>query len=336
MKKQKAIKQKDQHLRVLLLLIFLCSSAVTFSQSIRVTGVVTGDGEPLIGVNILVQGSSTGTVTDIDGNYEIEVAPDAVLQFSYTGYLQQEVAVNNRTNIDIQMGVDSKTLDEVVVIGYGTRRKGDITGAVTSVNKDYVSQQATANLSRALQGSTSGITVVSPSNPGANAQIRIRGLGTINNNGPLWVVDGVFDAPQPAPAQIESIQILKDASATAIYGARGANGVILVTTKSGKAGQGPSVEFSVRTGVIQPNSKYDISTDPEEIGLMLWLEQTNDGIDPAHPHFTFGSGPTAQVNDFLFPNGASNNDPSTDLALYDQQSYPITRSTATGTDWPLQ
>lgn len=333
MKKQKTIKKIGLPLSPLLLCFFLCSSTVVFSQSIRVEGRVTSAEEPLIGVNILVQGTATGTITDVDGYYSLEVAPDAVLVFSYTGFLQQEIAVNNRTNIDVQMGEDSQTLDEVVVIGYGTRRKGDITGAVTSVNKDYIAQQGAANLTKALQGSTSGITVVSAANPGSNAQIRVRGLGTINNNNPLWVVDGVFDAPQPAPAQVESIQILKDASATAIYGARGANGVILVTTKSGKAGQGPQVEFSVRTGVIQPNSKYDISTSPEEIGLMLWLEQTNDGIDPAHPHFTFGAGPSAQVNDFLFPNGASSGDPSADLSLYDQQSYPITRSTATGTDW---
>ncbi|MEO1450011.1 MAG: SusC/RagA family TonB-linked outer membrane protein, partial [Bacteroidota bacterium] len=129
------------------------------------------------------------------------------------------------------------------------------------------------------------------------------------------------------------MEILKDASATAIYGARGANGVILVTTKRGKANQKPQVEFSLRTGTVSPNSKYDISTDPEEIGLMIWLEQTNDGIDPAHAHFTFTDAPTAVVNDFLFPNGASNNDPAADISLYNQQDYPITRSSAMGTDW---
>lgn len=331
MKKRKRTKKKGLQIGLLLLSFFLFSSGVAFSQKMTIEGVVSHEGEALIGVNILIKGTSTGTITDIDGNYSLEAAADAVLVFSYTGFIQQEVAVNNRVRIDVQMGEDSKTLDEVVVIGYGSRRKGDITGAVTSVNEEYISQQGVANLSKALQGSTSGLTVVSAANPGSNAQVRIRGLGTINNNGPLWVVDGVFDAPQPAPAQVESIQVLKDASATAIYGARGANGVILVTTKSGKAGQKPQIEFSLRSGFIQPNSKYDISIDPEEIGNMLWLEQTNDGIDPAHPHF--GSGDQPILNDYLFPNGASNGDPSTDMALYDQQSYPITRSTATGTDW---
>lgn len=302
---------------------------------ISVSGAITDAEEniPLIGVNVLVQGTSTGTVTDLDGKYQLSVASDAILEVSYTGYQPQVISLDGRTQINIELKPETAVLDEVVVIGYGTRRRGDISGAVTSVNEDYVAQQGVANLSKALQGSTSGLTVVSGSNPGSNAQIRVRGLGTINNNEPLWVVDGVFDAPQPPPSQVESIEVLKDASATAIYGARGANGVILVTTKRGKANQKPRVEFSLRSGVVQPNSKYDISTDPEEIGLMLWLEQTNDGIDPAHPHFSFTGAPSATVNDFLFPNGASNGDPSTDMALYNQQNYPITRSSAMGTDW---
>lgn len=298
-----------------------------------VSGAVTDEaGTPLIGASVYVKGSGAGTVTDLDGTFSLEVpSGDAVLVFSYTGYVTQELTVGNQTQVSVILVEDTQTLDEVVVVGYGTRRKGDISGAVTSVNKDYVDQQAVGNLSRALQGSTSGLTVVTGTNPGAGAQIRIRGLGTINDNGPLWVVDGIFDAPQPPPSQVESIQVLKDASATAIYGARGANGVILVTTKGGKANQKPQIEFSLRTGFISPASKYNISTDPNEIGQMLWLEQTNDGIDPAHPHF--GSGDQPVLNDFLFPNGAAVGDPSTDLSLYDQQSYPITRSTATGTDW---
>ena len=331
---KKKRKTKSNLLRVLLffILVFIVNSG--FSQDLKISGVVTADDiGPLIGVNILVKGSSTGTVTDIDGNYELTAPTDGTLVFTYTGYAPQEVAINGQTVLNVTMVEDAETLDEVVVIGYGTRRRGDISGAVTSVNKDYVSQQGVANLTKALQGSTSGLTVVSGTNPGSDAQVRIRGLGTINNNEPLWVVDGIFDAPKPPPAQVESIEVLKDASATAIYGARGANGVILVTTKSGKTNQKPQLEFNVRTGWINPNSKYDISTDPSEIGLMLWLEQTNDGIDPAHPHFTFGAGPTATVNDYLFPNGASNGDPTTDISLYDQESYPITRSSATGTDW---
>ena len=315
-------------------LLFAFFPASMLSQNIQVGGnVSSADGDPLIGVSILVKGAAIGTLTDNAGNYQLEAPTDGVLVFSYFGFADQEVSIDGRSSINVSLLPAENTLDEVIVVGYTTRRRGDISGAVTSVNKDYVDQQGVANLSKALQGSTSGLTVVAGQNPGSNAQIRIRGLGTINNNEPLWVVDGVFDAPQPPPSQVESIQVLKDASATAIYGARGANGVILVTTKKGRSNQKPQVEFSLRSGIVSPNSKYDISTDPEEIGLMLWLEQTNDGIDPSHPHFSFGPGPTARVNDFLFPNGANDGDAGTDLSLYNQQNYPITRSTTTGTDW---
>lgn len=331
------MEEKKLHTWKALFLPFLLCTFLpigVFSQNIQVGGnVSSADGNPLVGVSILVKGAQTGTLSDDGGNYSIEVPSDAVLVFNYFGFATQEISVNGQSRINVSLVEDNNTLDEVIVVGYTTRRRGDISGAVTSVNKDYVAQQGVANLSKALQGSTSGLTVVAGQNPGSNAQVRIRGLGTINNNEPLWVVDGVFDAPQPPPSQVESIQVLKDASATAIYGARGANGVILVTTKKGKTNQKPQVEFSLRTGVVSPNSKYDISTDPEEIGLMLWLEQTNDGIDPSHPHFTFGAGPSARVNDYLFPNGANVGDPGTDLSLYNQQNYPITRSTTTGTDW---
>lgn len=331
MKKKKTFKKKGWQGSLLLLLFLICFSTVAFTQNVNVSGVVSAEGETLIGVNILVKGTTQGTVTDLDGGFEIEVAPDAILVFSYTGFINEEVAVNGRSQIDVEMKVNAKTLDEVIVIGYTSRRKGDITGAVTSVNDRYLDQQPVANVTKALQGSASGITVVAPATPGGNAEIRIRGMGTINNNNPLWVVDGVFDAAPPPPSQVESIQILKDASSTAIYGARGANGVILVTTKTGSTNQGPQIEFGIRTGFNLPSAKYDIMTDPQLIGEMLWLEMNNDGIPPAHPHY--GTGSTPIINEYLFPNGASSGDPSTDISLYDQQNYPITRTNLQGTDW---
>ncbi len=303
---------------------------------ITVTGkVLDENASPLPGVSILVKGTTEGTVTTADGTFSLEAPEDGTLVFSFIGYENEEVAINGQSVINISLVPNLETLQEVVVIGYGTRTKGELTGAVTTVDKNYLKQQPVANVSRALQGSASGVTVVAPATPGGDAEIRIRGLGTINNNNPLWVVDGVYDADPPPPAQIESIQILKDASSTAIYGARGANGVILVTTKTGSKGQKkPIVEFSLSAGVTNPDAKFDLMTDPVEIGQMLWLELTNDGIAPSHPHFNFGATINdVTVNEFLFPNGGISGNPNTDLALYDQQNYPITRTNLQGTDW---
>jgi len=315
-----------------MLLIHTSWSAAKQADDINVSGIVSDEtGEPLPGVNIVVKDTSIGTITDIEGRYTLKAPEDGTLTFSFIGYKSQEVAINGQSNINISLVLDQETLDEVVVIGYGTRNKAEVTGAITSVDKNYLDQQPTANVTKALQGSASGITVVSPATPGGNAEIRIRGMGTINNNGPLWVVDGVFGAAPPPPNQIESIQILKDASSTAIYGARGANGVILVTTKSGKQNQPAQIQLSVRSGFSAPSAKYNIMTDPNLIGEMYWLEYQNDGLPTVHPHF--GTGATPTLNDYLFPNGASFGDSGTETDLYNQQNYPITLINREGTDW---
>ena len=317
----------------LAIVMLLCTGCVaTLSAQNNISGVVLDEfDDPMIGVSIIVKNTSNGAITDIDGKYTLNASANDTLVYSYLGYENKEIPIGGRQIIDVALTQQSSTLDEVIVVGYGTKRRGDISGAVTSVDSEFLEQQGVANVTKALQGSASGVTVVAAPTPGSNAQVRIRGMGTINNNNPLWVVDGVFDAPQPPPSQIESIEILKDASATAIYGARGANGVILVTTKAGKVNQGPKVELSIRAGVETPDAKYDIMTDPLQIGQMLWLEQTNDGIEPTHPHF--GSGATPVLNEFLFPAGASSGDPNADISLYDQQDYPITRANMQGTDW---
>ncbi len=332
MKKLKPLIKNSNKKSTLFTLMLLAFAVGTFAQNNTISGVVLDEfKEPLIGMTVSVKNSTEGTITDLNGKYSIEASSDDVLVFSYVGYENQEIPIGGRTVIDLDMELKASTLDEVIVVGYGTKRRADISGAVTSVDSEFLDQQGVANLTKALQGSASGVTVIAAPTPGSNAQVRIRGMGTINNNEPLWVVDGVFDAPQPPPSQVESIEILKDASATAIYGARGANGVILVTTKTGKVNQAPRVEFSLRTGYEIPDAKYDIMTDPLQIGQMIWLEQRNDGLDPSHPHF--GSGSMPELNDFLFPAGASTGDPNADISLYDQESYPITRTNREGTDW---
>ena len=229
------------------ILILICG--LTHAQ-IDVSGTVTDaeDGSPLIGVNVLVKGSSTGAVTDLDGNYVLNVpSTDAILVFSYTGYAPQEIEVGTQTNINILLTTASTLLDQVVVIGYGTVKKSDLTGAVSTVTADAYKDQPVTRLEEALQGRAAGVTVAKANGaPGANIKVRIRGVNSITgNNSPLVVVDGIQggDLSTLNPNDIESIDILKDASATAIYGVRGSNGVIMVTTKRGSGKGKVDVDF---------------------------------------------------------------------------------------------
>ncbi len=319
-----------------ILLFFLFSAFLLQAQTVNVTGVISDESnQPLIGANVVVKGTSRGAYTDFDGKYTIEASAGETLVFSYTGFERKEILVGANTTINVVLVEDAESLNEVILIGYGSRKKADIVSAVSTVDKDFLEQQPSSDATRALQGSASGVTVVASARPGQQAQVRIRGLGSINGNSPLFIVDGVTGGTVPPPDQIESIQVLKDASSTAIYGARGASGVILVTTKTGRKGQAAKVQFNVRTGMGRNNAKYDLVTDPNLIGQMLWLEQTNDGIAPNHPHFQFDPNDImgTRVNDYLFPNGASIGDPSTDPSLYEERNYPITLTNQNGTDW---
>ncbi|MDX1942629.1 MAG: TonB-dependent receptor [Saprospiraceae bacterium] len=237
-------------------LYLLLFSVLAFGQ-INVSGTVTASntGETLIGANIQIKNSTVGVVTDIDGTYEIQI-PDAnsILVVSYIGYQTAEILVNGRSTIDIVMELDAGLLEEVVVIGYGAQRKGDLTGAVATVKGDDLAKLPTSSVEQSLQGKVPGVQVVNTSGqPGAGAVVRIRGIGTLNNSNPLYVVDGVILSGVDinsviSPNDIETISVLKDASATAIYGARGANGVVLITTKKGTAIGESRISFSTYYG----------------------------------------------------------------------------------------
>ncbi|CDF78664.1 TonB-dependent receptor [Formosa agariphila KMM 3901] len=202
--------------------------------------VFDGSNMPVPGVNVIIDKTTTGTATDFDGNFQLEVSPGDVLNFSYLGYVSKSVTITNQTRLDIVMQEDTSELDEVVVVGYGTRKKSDITGSVSSVKTEELTAYPTSNAEQALQGRAAGVVVQSNNGgePGAPINIKVRGNTSIGaSSGPLVVVDGFVGASMPQADDIASMEVLKDASATAIYGSRGSGGVILVTTKKGKSGR---------------------------------------------------------------------------------------------------
>lgn len=252
-------------------------------QSKTVTGVVVdAAGVPVIGANVIVKGTTVGTITDFDGNYSLEVPENAVLQISYIGYLTEEVTVGNKSSINVTLKEDSQALDELVVVGYGTMRKSDVTGSIaTAKGEELVKQQSFSALDN-LRGKVSGVNIFSNSSqPGAyNNRVIIRGMATINSSSdPLYVVDGVVmeNFALVNPNDIESMEVLKDASAAAIYGARGANGVIMVTTKRGKKdGEGISVSYQGSVSVSSMARKMKTLNAQEWCdAFMIGLENEN-------------------------------------------------------------
>ncbi|TYA92146.1 SusC/RagA family TonB-linked outer membrane protein [Seonamhaeicola marinus] len=225
------------------LIALICSISFNsaYAQTKTLKGQVTGAGEPLAGATVIVVGTSTGAITDFDGNYEIKAAPGNKLQFSYLGFVDKVITLGNQTSLNVSLQEDLSTLDEVVVVGYGTQKKKELTGAVAQVKAEDIMNQATSDVGSALQGQIAGVSVTSSSGePGSEANVQIRGLTSIfGANSPLYVVDGIpFEGdPRLSMEEIETIDVLKDAASTAIYGTRGAAGVILITTKRGKVGQ---------------------------------------------------------------------------------------------------
>ena len=227
----------------LVFLFLLCLFPLGAMAQSVVKGTVNDEaGEPIIGATVKVQGTNAGAITDFNGNFSVQAASNATLNVSYVGYVPQTVNVNGRSNITVVLKEDAQVLNDVVVIGYGTMKKSDISGSVATINKEQMERKVPVNVAQALQGAAAGVLVTNQDGaPGTKSAIRIRGIGTINGDAsPLYVVDGVqvgTNADFVNPADIESIEVLKDASATAIYGSAGANGVIMITTKHGQKGK---------------------------------------------------------------------------------------------------
>ncbi|MDI1307025.1 MAG: TonB-dependent receptor plug domain-containing protein, partial [bacterium] len=251
-----------------ILMLFLVFSSIIYGQSekIKISGkLVDENNQPLPGASVLVKGTNSGAVTDFEGSYSILVGnASSTLTFTYIGYDQKEIAVGNQTTVNVKLTPTNNTLNEVVVVGYGTQKKSDVTGSVTSLSKERLSQLPVTNVLQSVQGAVAGVTVTqSSSAPGSGTSAQIRGASSISaSTGPFIVLDGMpFSTTGGSlndinPNDIESLEILKDASAVAIYGTRGANGVILITTKKGKSGK-PVIKFNTYTGIEQFSNRIN-------------------------------------------------------------------------------
>ncbi|MEI3157377.1 MAG: TonB-dependent receptor [Muribaculaceae bacterium] len=270
--------------KVILALVFLLSVVVGASaQSVKVTGVVTSseDSEPLIGVSVQCkENPANGVATDIDGQYTITVSVGQTLRFSYVGCQTVEKKVSGAGQIDVVMEPEANMLKEVVAIGYGTMKKSDLTGSVASIGADKLTKTPSASLANALQGQAAGVTVNSlTGRPGAAAEVRIRGVGTVNGAAPIYVVDGVItdDISFLSPNDIEQTEILKDASATAIYGSRGANGVVIVTTRNGGTDKRANISFNAYVGWQSRIKKLDVMNAKDFADTYVAINSTASG-----------------------------------------------------------
>ncbi|MCE7065171.1 TonB-dependent receptor [Dyadobacter sp. CY326] len=325
------------------------SPSAWFRQADRVvTGTVRGDNnDALPGVSVVLKGTQNGTTTDIDGKYTLNI-PDgsgATLVFSFVGYATQEIAVGANATQDVVLASDTRALNEVVVVGYGTQRKKDLTGAVAIVNVQELQQQPTSQITSQLQGRASGVTVLGSGQPGEAPQIRIRGINTFGNNSPLYVVDGVptQNINDINPNDVATMQVLKDAGSASIYGSRAANGVIIITTKRGSGKV--KIQYDAYAGIQLPKSgNVWHLLNPQETAQLKYNALRNANPNDQINDPLYGSGATPVLPDYITPQGASEGDPSVDPGLYNvnpnytssdeyNNFYRIIRANKSGTDW---
>lgn len=265
---------------MLLSVVFLVSCTVAFAQQVDVDGTVRDEsGEPIIGATVIEEGTKNAAVTDFDGKFRLKVSGGKKLSISYMGY--KTVSVDPGKSLNVVMTEDSKLIDELVVTGYTTQRKADLTGAVSVVSMDEIADLNENNPMKALQGRVPGMNITADGNPSGSATIRIRGVGTLNNNDPLYIIDGVptkSGMHELNGNDIESIQVLKDAASASIYGSRAANGVIIITTKKGKSGQ-LKIDLDASLSVSMYANKLDV-LNAKEYGQAMWQAYVNGGQDP--------------------------------------------------------
>ncbi len=329
-----------------ILMLFVSSA---FSQR-KITGKVTGpDGKTIYGVTISVKGSNSATATNPDGSFSIDLKKNEyALVFTFVGLETVEVHTTGKSIVDVAMKLQTSSLNEIVVTGYSTQRKKDITGAVTVVNVSELKSQPSSDAQSQLQGRASGVTVIQNSIPGAGSRVRIRGLGSFNNNSPLYVVDGVQTGSISSlnPNDIESMQVLKDAASASIYGVRASNGVIIVTTKKGKK-RGVNVAYDMYYGTQNPGKGED-HLNAQEQAELLFLSKRNSGAVTTGS--VFGNGSSPVLPDYIYYTGAPNNgvpimsgNPGTNQSLYSLNygrlgdpgyaPYIIVPTSKSGTNW---
>ena len=263
------------------LLVFLGYSFMIFAQDRNVSGIVKDEtGNPMPGVNVIIKGTSSGTASDGDGKYTLSVSSNAILVFTFVGYTTAEVPVGSQTTVDVQMSPDATSLSEIVVTGYASQTKKDLTGSVGVVKASELVQIPSSNIASQLQGRVAGVTVSGDGRPGQTAKVRIRGFGSFQNNDPLYVVDGVptQDISTINPNDIESMNILKDAGAASIFGSRASNGVVVITTKRGVS-SGVKVSYNMYIGSQDPGKGPDNLLNASEYGQLQWLVYKNDQFD---------------------------------------------------------
>ncbi len=269
---------------MLLALIIMIGIMPAYSQTKRLSGTVTtATGDALPGVTVLVQGTTNGTITDLDGRFQIDAPDNGTLVFSFMGYESQTHPINGRTTFNVSMSEETVGIDEIVVVGYGTMKRSDITGSVVSVGAEDLKKTVVTSADQALQGRAAGVQVTANSgSPGGGISVSIRGVNSLNGNEPLYVIDGVAIDGQTNgnssalstinPSDIVSMEVLKDASATAIYGSRASNGVVLITTKKGQAGK-PTISYEGYYAIQQ------IPTKLETMNLREYAELYNERVD---------------------------------------------------------
>jgi TonB-dependent starch-binding outer membrane protein SusC len=337
--------------KLILPLFILLATLTTALAQKKITGKITDADGGLPGATVAVKGTSTGVVTDVDGNFSIDAPANSTLVISSVGYTTQEITVGNSTVIDVKMEQDNQTLGELVVTGYGTQSKKSITGAVASLDAAQLLTTPSTNIGQAMQGKVAGVTVGNENAPGGGVMVRIRGFGTINDNSPLYVVDGVPTKGNLNTLNlndVENMQILKDASAASIYGARAGNGVVIITTKRGKKGK-PMFSYDTYYGIQQPGKGLDLLNTAQYADL-TWQSRKNSGAVAANgnpAHAQFGNGATPVIPDFIFPAGASSSDPRVannngvftnytsdiDGTDFNKTKWLITKANKEGTNW---